>query len=195
MTHGIYCVEGAWSAKVTDKASVLPMLEILGNGSPDLKNGISFFHTRVSTIAELRHHLKKWAALKNGTMPILYLSTHGEPGKLKFGDELFSIDQLWRALQGKCAGRVIMLGSCSTLKIEQESLQRLLDETGAAVVMGYNTNVNWINSTAFELILFNTLQENALSGTGPRAIERKTKKWAKAFGEELGFIVLIKGGK
>jgi hypothetical protein len=55
-SKGIFCVEGGWSAKLTDNDSVLPLLTFIrGNGE------VPFIHRYVETVDALEYLLRKWS--------------------------------------------------------------------------------------------------------------------------------------
>ena len=84
---------------------------------------------------------------------------------------------------------MIIFGSCKTVSVGKTRLKAFMKRTGAIAVCGYETDVDWIRSTAFELLLLNTLQQNEFSGKGISAIVRKTKAEARRF-KELGFRII-----
>ena len=95
-------------------------------------------------------------------------------------------------MEGKCTNRFIMFSSCSTMRIDRRVLRRFLDRTEAMAVCGYRVDVNWLRSTAFELLLLSQIQGNEFSGRGAEAIDRAAKKLARSF-KDLDFsIVTVK---
>ncbi len=95
-------------------------------------------------------------------------------------------------MEGRCANRFIMFSSCSTLRIDRRALRRFLERTQAMAVCGYRVDVNWLRSTAFELLLLSQIQGNEFSGRGAEAIGRAAKGIARSF-KDLDFsIVTVK---
>jgi len=117
---------------------------------------------------------------------------HGSESELQIGRASYSIDDLAKLMEGKCANRFIMFSSCSTMRIDRRVLKGFLDRTEALAVCGYRVDVDWLLSTAFELLLLSQIQKNEFSGRGAEAIDRAATKIARSF-KELDFsIVTVK---
>jgi hypothetical protein len=71
--------------------------------------------------------------------------------------------------------------------------QPLIDmrSTGALAVCGYRSDVDWMLSTSFELILMSTLQDNAFTRSGLAAVQKRLKREARGLVNELKFRLLI----
>ena len=59
---------------------------------------------------------------------------------------------------GGCKNRVIHFASCSTLDVESQELSEFVDLTEASAVSGYKLDVDWAESTAFELNYLQSIQ-------------------------------------
>ncbi|MCK4414140.1 MAG: hypothetical protein KAY32_11395 [Candidatus Eisenbacteria sp.] len=180
-TKGIFCIEGLWDSDLRVTSTVRPLLELLR-----LNEGVNHIHREYATRDEFEFYVRKWAQKKYEAYPILYLTTHGMEGGLLLEGEFYSIEQFSALLEGKCANRVIMLSSCSTLKTTPQHLTEILTKTAALAVCGYRVDVDWMRSTAFELLLFSRLQDSEFSGRGAEAIQKEATEIAKAF-EDLEF--------
>ena len=175
-TKGIFCVEGLWDSDLRVTSTVRPLLELLR-----LNEEVRYIHREYATRDEFEFYLRKWALKKYQAYPILYLTTHGTEKGFLLEGAFYSIEQFSALLEGKCANRVIMLSSCSTLKMSPKDLEGILSTTAALAVCGYRVDVDWMRSTAFELLLFARLQDNEFSGRGIEAIEKQATEIAKAF--------------
>jgi hypothetical protein len=149
----------------------------------------------VATQGELEHYLKAWRLKKYNTYPILYLGFHGDPGVLfmKAGRR-DPVDLAWlgERLEGACKGRIVHFGSCGTLGVHGNRLNRFLAQTGALAVTGFRTDVDWIQSAAFELILLSAFQFSALTRGGMKAAERQIRKDAGTLARTLKFRMVIR---
>jgi hypothetical protein len=67
------------------------------------------------------------------------------------------------------------------LNIDKRKLKAFLTTTGALAICGYRNDVDWVRSSAFELLLLSELQDNAFDGRGIRTIVHKCTTLAKAF--------------
>ena len=170
---GIYCIEGLWNPKnIRDKSSVLPILTLLE------KQGYceNIYHDS-ATIEELEFFLSKW---KNVTVqksyPILYLAFHGKKGCVFISNKKsYSIEDLGEFLKGKCKGTIIYFGSCSTLNLDKRIIKTFLNKTGAIAAIGYKMDIDWIQSAACDLFVFEALQFDRLDTQGINKIHRKIK--------------------
>lgn len=123
--------------------------------------------------------------------PVLYLAYHGVEDNLVLADGKISLTELSSEeyLGDKCKNRIVVIGSCSTLAIDKRKLKTFLKRTGALAVCGYRTDVNWVESTAFEMLLLYAMQDNEFSGRGILAIEKALNIQAKRF-PELEFRIV-----
>jgi hypothetical protein len=78
--------------------------------------------------------------------------------------------------------------------LRKNYLTKFLYETGALAIYGYQKDVDWIHSTAFEMLILSQMQENEFSKRGITAIENKVNSLAQKFRDELQFrMVTAKG--
>jgi len=186
-TKGIFCIEGLWDPDLRVSSSVEPLLDLL-----NLNALISYIHMDAATHAEFEFYVKKWMQKRYDGYPILYIASHGSQSGIQVGKDAYSVGALGDLLAGKCANRIIVFSSCSTLRIAKRELRRFLEKTEALAVCGYRVDVDWLRSTAFELLLFSQIQKNEFSGRGAAAIDRAATKIAGSF-KDLNFsIVTVK---
>jgi hypothetical protein len=183
-TKGIFCLEGLWESDLTKKSTIQPILELL------VRNvGIPFIHNVCATSTEVDFFLKKWQQKKYDAYPILYFAFHGKEAVLEIDGKLVKLDELAAKIENSCGNKIIVFGSCSTLNIDKRHLKRFLKTTGALAVCGYKIDVDWMLSTAFELLMLNEMQENEFSGRGIDSIHNKLKSLAKSF-SQLDFRIV-----
>jgi len=185
--NSIFCIEGLWDNDLRNKTSVQPILDLL-----ERIEHIPYIHKDCATREEFEFYLKKWVQQKYKHYTILYLAFHGDHNKIYLGADEYSLDEMAKMLADKCYNAIIIIASCSTLAIDKRHLKRFLLQTGAVAICGYKVDVDWMKSTAFELLLLSILQENEFSGRGIASIEKKTVQMAKMF-DKLEFrIVTVK---
>lgn len=175
---GIFCIEGLWDQDLRDKTSVYPILDLLQRFKD-----IPFIYKDAATKGEFEFYLKKWTQRKYERYPILYLAFHGKGKSICLSDGDYDLGQMSNILGGKCERSIIVFGSCSTLSIDKRHIKKFLNETNALAVCGYKTDVDWMKSAAFELLLLSVLQENEFTGRGIPSLESKAYKNAKTFPE------------
>lgn len=174
---GIFCVEGFWIDDLRGTLTVKSVLEFLKDNA-----GVPFLYTRAATRVEFEHHVSRFPQAAYRKYPILYLAFHGREGSLcLWGNDDYSLENVADLLRDKCHGRIVVLGGCSVLNIDKRKLKVFLTTTGALAICGYRNDVDWIRSSAFEMLLLSELQNNSFDGRGIRSIVRKCIALAKAF--------------
>ena len=174
-TKGVFCLEGLWDSDLRRKSTIRPILELLTDNV-----AIPFIHRDCATATELEYYLARWQQKKYEGYPILYLAFHGSESAIEIGNTLIALDDLAGMVEGKCNNKIIVFGSCSTLNIDKRHLTRFLKTTGALAVCGYKSDVKWMLSTAFELLVLNEMQNNEYSGRGIEAIANKLNEIGRA---------------
>jgi hypothetical protein len=189
---GVFCLEGEWTRNLRQPSSLEPILQLLRNRDQHFR----YIHRFVISRAELEVYLRKWTQSRYADHPVLYLACHGQKGNFFFSSSArvpgVSLDDLEELLSGRCKGRVICLGACGSLDQEGRRVERFLGETGALAVCGYRGDVDWMTSTAFELMLLAMLQQNASTVGGMRAVKRRLRSEAATRVRNLGFHMAIR---
>jgi len=189
--RGIFCLEGDWWNDLNRSSTVKPVMKLLCQAS----DGIVFVHRDVGTMEEFNHYLKKWVQRARAKYSVLYLAFHGAPGSIYVGDGYgneLKLDALADRLAGKCKGKLIHFGSCSTLDGDKRSIQRFLRISGATAVTGFRTDVDWLKSSAFETLLFEIIFRGSLTLSGASRIERSVQDEMRGLAKQLGFRIVIR---
>ncbi|KAA0208082.1 MAG: hypothetical protein OZ913_06050 [Ignavibacteriaceae bacterium] len=187
-SKGIYCVEGLWETDIKNKATVLPMLELLE------KRGIcKFIYHDCATRHELEFYLKKWKRKSiSDKYPILYLTFHGDPGEITISpNEIYTLEDLGEFLRNKCYGKIVYFGSCSTLDLNKKTIKNFLSKINAIATIGYKTDVEWIKSTACDLLVFDAIQKGSLDTRGIEKIKEMIKSDYRNLYKSLELTVVI----
>ncbi|MEU4455265.1 hypothetical protein AB0F44_28305 [Nocardioides sp. NPDC023903] len=163
--NGIFCLEGEWDSDLRKRTSVLPVLELL-----ERLRAIKVIHRKVATTGEVEHYLDLWGQARYDDYLVLYLAAHGEKGLLNWskGNDT-SLNDLAEVLGDSARNCYIHLGSCLT-PFNENDARTFVEKTGVRALLGYRTEVGWIESAAFETLLLPMLAEYA-----------PTKKTAKTF--------------
>jgi hypothetical protein len=174
---GIFCLEGLWESDLRRPSSIQPLLSFLKQNEQ-----ISFIYGVCKTPEELLFYLSKFTNKIYKNYPILYLAFHGESGNLVLGGgRKYSLEEMGELLKGKCKKKIILFGSCSFLGASEKAIAEFLNDTEALAVLGYTNDVDWMRSSAFEMLLLSELQENEFDGRGIKAIEKKLSHLAETF--------------
>lgn len=191
---GIFCLEGDWWGQLDKPSSIRPALELLNAWEP---YRIPFVHRDVATRAEFESYVRKWCQKGSSRYPILNLAFHGTPGHLYLGDgrireNRVCLDELAELLAGRCTRRIIHFGSCGTVQVNGHALNRFLRTSGALAVCGYREDVEWLQSSAFELLVFGAMQRNSLTRSGAAAMKRRIEHESGRLAKTLGFRMVVR---
>lgn len=157
-TNGVFCLEGEWHSDLENRASVLPLLDML-----ERLGEVKAIHRDVGTKDEAARYLGKYAQRGYDDYRVLYLAAHGDRGRLRWSNRNFmALDELGRILGTIPEDRsfYVYLGSCLTM-FRTPQVKRLVIESGAKAVIGYRNDVYWLESAAFELMLLPLLANHS----------------------------------
>jgi hypothetical protein len=188
---GVFCLEGDWEKDLKSRTSVGPVLELLERSAA---TKVPYIRRDVGTLTEFDYYVSRWLLKKYDRFPVLYLGFHGSPGKLHVGygkGHGIDLAGLEERLGGACKKRIIHFGSCGTLNIHGNRIRSFLDRTGALAVFGYKSEVDWMLSAAFEIILFYELQYNTLTRQGMQAVRKRVRAQASNLARKLKFRMMI----
>ena len=153
---GVVCFEGQWSADIRDQQTVQPVLELLQRSG-----WIRFLHRFVASESQLKNELRQWAQKKNASYELCYLACHGEPGKVHLANgESVTSDTIADWLADRLQGRTVYFGACSVARDTRQvrdALARFKKTTKARAVCAYTSDIDWVESAAFEILLLSTL--------------------------------------
>ena len=162
--RGIFCLETVWNDS-KDQTSIRPVLELLRDYL-----GVPFIHRHAVTLDAFEHHVAEWLGEDSKEFPILYLAYHGDAGSLalkdkqhkdkQHKDKRLNLPEIASILRehGGCKNRLVHFASCSTLNVKEDELACFASEIAASAVSGYEKEVDWLASTAFELMYLESLQ-------------------------------------
>ncbi|WP_433610911.1 DUF6642 family protein [Prescottella agglutinans] len=174
---GVLCLEGDWGNSLEERMSIEPALRLL-----ERSDMISLVHRDVATRRELEYLLDKWLRMRSKRYNLLCLAFHGSAQTLHLGAEDITLDEIADLLKGKCDGKTIYLGSCSTLSASDDTLREFCRKTRAKAIVGYTRTVEWVESVAFELILVSELAHRTNMKPTYDAIVKKHRGMASRLG-------------
>ena len=151
---GIFCLE-SWAGDLRSRRSVRPLLEIL-----EQEAGVKFIHRTVDSRSSFFDLLARWPTYDS--YRIGYIACHGDAERLVIGAHRVTLKQLETELQRRnisLAKRTLYFGSCGVLSMPKSRLRAFRENIGAEAVCGYkgDDGVDWLESAAFELLLFDYL--------------------------------------
>ncbi len=183
---GIWAMEGSWSTRVTDVRTITPVLTALAS-----TGAARHAHLHINDRADLVEAMTRWGQVQHKSYGIGYVAMHGSPGSVHIGRRRIDLAELAEELpRGRLASKVLHFGSCSVL--EQESDRRdLVDAFGVRAITGFTTDVDWFESLAFEILLFDLMA----SYQRMDAVERYIQKEHGDFARRLGFVMARRAQK
>ena len=148
----IACLESLWDHDIETRLSVFPLLEITSK-----RNSIKTIFLTSNTQEELEHNLLM--VKRRRDYGILYLAFHGYPGGI-FIDDIPVTIEILAFLMGKAfRGWVVHFGCCETMKIPKWRVLNFVTETGVLMVSGYKRMVDWVESSALDLLFLDRVQD------------------------------------
>ena len=174
--RGVFCLEGEWTDKLTDRASMRPLLQLVED-----VHGLKFERRDVATRAEAKFYLDRWAQSGYAkTYPVAILAFHGQRGLLELKNEDLTLEEIGEILKGRCKGRYIHFDSCNVLDVKRAEIEAFRRQTGAHIVSGFRKNIGWIDSAAFTLHILDELSYGRpipgslmkISGRNSEAVKR-----------------------
>ena len=171
----IACLESLWNSDIENRLSVVPILDLVSR-----VNGTRYTYLTCNTREELAYNLGKLG--KGRGYRLLYLSLHGKPGELVLDGGRTDLESLAQMMGTRFAGWAVHFGSCSTISVPPARLRRFMAATRVTVVLGYQTDVNWIASAALDLLLFDWFQ-----------YYRDTRKLWRDFRRDYGALIRSTG--
>jgi hypothetical protein len=106
-----------------------------------------------------------------------------------------SLAEIAEALEGKCDGRIIVFGSCSTIKAGPWKMKKFLEKTQALAVCGYDRDIDWMQSAALDLLVLTGLQEEAFTLQGIKKIDKNIRSRSAGLCRALGFKIIPRAPK
>ncbi|MDG2518094.1 DUF6642 family protein [Lysobacter soli] len=177
--HGVFCIEGEWERDLRDQSSIRPLVEFLANSD----NQVAPIYRRAATIDTFSYFVSQWKDYPAHT--IGYFSFHGEKGSLSLGRDRLDLSSLGALLKGACKNKHIVLSSCQTLNVPGEQLAAFRRQTGARSVSGYRKSPDWIEASAFDVILMT----NLLYHDSPSRTEAWLLKRCAGLMDAYGFVI------
>lgn len=150
----VFCLEGDWSRDLKEQTSVQAVLLFLKQN-----RNINFIHRHCGTKENLAYYLKQVQLKKYKKYSIIYIAFHGKPNEIIIGKERITLDELAEMLGPNCHDKIIHLGTCHTLNTDLRNIKRFLRKTNALSVCGFGKEIAFVESSVFDILLIDMLQE------------------------------------
>ncbi|MDL2212926.1 hypothetical protein LJC72_05775 [Bacteroides sp. OttesenSCG-928-D19] len=149
----IYCLEGNWNKHPKSNQSIKPILDLLYTFSK-----IKYIYRKCPTKNEFIKGLQTFTQKRYSNYTVLYIAYHGRKNRIYFGNEYITLKEIANVLEDKLNGKTVHFGSCSTLNTTEKNITDFIARTGCSFISGYQKDIEYINSTAFELLYFEIIQ-------------------------------------
>lgn len=177
----VFCLEGDWQKDMRDNSSVRAALTFLQQN-----NNIKFIYKQCGTRENLEYYLDIWGQKKYSPYSIGYFAFHGEKGSIQVGKEFVTLEELADMLADSCQDKIIHFGSCRTLNTDIKNIRRFIVHTGALCVCGFETQINFVESSAFDMILIEMFQQYK----DISMLDKNLKKNYRSFVKRLQFKLI-----
>lgn len=147
--RNIYCIEGNWNSNPRSRQSIRPILDILYHSC-----NIKYVYRKCNTKAEFFKVLRQFTFSRYKNYSILYIAFHGKPDGICIGKEFVTLADISSVLEGCLTDCIVHFGSCGTLRVKRLLIDDFLTGTGALMISGYRKQVDFVESTAWEMIWF-----------------------------------------
>jgi hypothetical protein len=180
MAKDILVLEGEWEKHPKHKISIEAALRFI----KDVCN-YDYHHRRVAMKEDFFFYLKK---AKYKHFAIVYLAFHGSKGCIYLGDneQVLSLDEIAESCGSYLEGKIVHFGSCGTLNLGQDDLLDFKKWTGAKHVSGYTRNIDFVDSSFFDIAYFRWLGKYKKTGY----VDNRLKKEYPGLYERLGFVMV-----
>ena len=181
-SKNIFCLEGEWEKSLKSRSSILPTLEFL-----EQSYQVKFVFRKVAMKEDLYFYLNKALRAEFRSYHIINLAFHGSSQEIEMASgENVSLSELAEEFEGSFEGKIIHFGSCSTLRASEEVLRDFMKRTKALIVSGYTRNIDFIDSSLFDIAYFYWLQEFERLGH----VDTRLAKEYPGLHERLGFTLV-----
>ena len=150
----IYCLEGNWNKNPKSHQSIKPILDLLR-----IVSGVKYIYHKCHTKEEFFYRLQQFTTKTYKNYSVLYLAFHGRTNRIEVENQYITLKEIANALEGKLADKIVHFGSCSTLRTSERNISDFITTTKCQFISGYRKDVDFIASTAFELLYFDLLQK------------------------------------
>lgn len=126
----------------------------------ELNNGIKTIYKTCGSIEEFELRINQITRdnRKYKSFEIIYLAFLGSKNNIIFGETEYSLNEIDLLLESKLNDKIIHFGNCKTLLYEKQA-RDFLKITCAKAISGYIKIIDFIESTALDILYFNPCQE------------------------------------
>jgi hypothetical protein len=175
-------MEAKWSTRVHDVRTVHPVLSALEQA------GVArFVQNHINDEDDLAASLQRWGRPGQKSFGIGYVAMHGSPGEVNIAGRSVPLLTLTQRIPRRpLTSKVLHFGSCSVLDGAPSDRRELRAAFGVRALTGFTEDVDWFESMAFELILFDVLTRYRRMDAADAYIRHHHRSLAR----RLGFVMV-----
>ncbi len=122
-------------------------------------SGVKYIYHKCNTKEEFFYRLQQFTTTRYKNYPVLYLAFHGRTNRIQVENQYITLKEIATVLEGQLVNKIVHFGSCSTLRTSETNICNFIKTTNCQFISGYCKVVDFIASTAFELLYFDLLQK------------------------------------
>lgn len=192
MFKSILALESPWDSTKVDSKSVWPFVSEFARAT-----GLRAFHQSFSDKASFQHWVRRFN--KDKDVPqgkLLYVAAHGSEGRVSGLRRSINGSTIAKAIAGAKSIRYAHFGSCF-FGTEQNLTTLLQTAKQLHWVAGYDKQVEWIDSTLFDIMLWGRIafRDRDTKGQKSHTVVKSLISQMPQFATELGFRLQYRYGK
>lgn len=146
----IFAIEGEWENKLDENLTIKSSLTLLNEVC-----GIEYIFRKTNTIKSLFAYLKTSQKASYKKYGVIVIATHGSRYEIEVSnDEFIDIEKLADKCEGFFKGKIVHFSSCAVMQNE-DSISYFKEKTGAKAVCGYSKQIDFLESSVFDIVLLN----------------------------------------
>ena len=151
----IFAIEGEWESKLNKELTIKSTLTLL----KEVCNVESIFR-KTNTVESLIQYLEVSSTASYKKYGTIIIGTHGDKGEILLSDsESISIRDLAEQCENLFTDKIVHFSSCGILK-RMADIEYFKELTNAKGVCGYTKVVDFLESSIFDVLVFNRLYRN-----------------------------------
>jgi hypothetical protein len=151
----IFAIEGEWETKLDKELTIKSTLSLL----QEVCNIDSIFR-KTNTVNSLLKYLEITSAASYKKYGTIVIATHGTRKDIELTEsEYITIKKLGKHCAGLFKEKIVHFSSCGVMK-NADHILAFKEITHAKAVCGYSKNVNFLESSVFDILLLDRLFQN-----------------------------------
>lgn len=177
----IFAIEGEWVAKLDNELTIKSTLSLLEEVC-----SVEYVFRKTNTVNSLISYLKKTSAASYKKYGTIVIASHGTKADIELSkEETISIVELGERCADLFKNKIVHFSSCSVMS-NQKAIELFKHITKAKGVCGYTKDVDFLESSVFDILLLNRLY---LNNSSKRTSKYLIKNYPNLV-EKLGFRII-----